>query len=138
MTLVACVDDKNGLLFAGRRQSKDRILLEHLLARASGHRLWTSAYSASQFEDPTVLCVDDAYADKMDTDDWCFVENGVIPQNADTVILYRWNRRYPADRYFPFDPLENGYTLVSSTEFAGSSHDTITEDIYQNTKEAAL
>ena len=44
------------------------------------------------------------------------------------IILYRWNRVYPADLYFDID-LKNWH-IKESNDFAGSSHDKITEEVY--------
>ena len=131
MLWIVCVDDKGGMMFGGRRQSKDRVLREHLLASLGDTPLWMSPYSASQFEEGTV-CADADYVMHMAPADACFVEDGDFPDVLpDTIILYCWNRRYPADRFFPFDPLEKDYHLLSSEEFVGSSHDKITVDRYE-------
>ena len=133
MIVLACVDDQGGLMFGSRRQSKDRVLRAHILDACEGRTLWMSTYSAAQFEeDAPFICVDDDYAEKVKTGDACFIENGdfpkVLPQ---TLILYHWNRRYPADRFFPFDPLQVGYRLITTEEFVGSSHENITVKRYE-------
>ncbi len=46
----------------------------------------------------------------------------------DRLIVYRWNRHYPSDVRFP--PELADFTLQSSTEFRGSSHDLITREEY--------
>ena len=43
--------------------------------------------------------------------------------------MFRWNRDYPADTYFDLS-LESGWTRTETSEFAGSSHETITKEIY--------
>ncbi len=132
MLLIACLDDCGGMMFGSRRQSKDRVLRAHMLAACAETVLWMSPYSAAQFEEGAPVQADADYVHKMQTEDACFVEDGAFPQEKpDELLLYRWNRRYPADRYFPFDPLEAGYRLVSSEDFVGSSHKTITADRYE-------
>lgn len=129
MTIIVCIDDQNGMMFNKRRQSQDRILRERLLQQLGNRRLWMTPYSAKQFGDTATIAVDDGYADKMRGDDACFVEDGALPlDKADELIVYRWNRRYPADRFFEADL--KAWTLQATTEFAGSSHDNITEDHY--------
>ena len=84
------------------------------------------------FGDSAPIQADADYAHKMQVTDACFVEDGDFPQEQPSaILLYRWNRRYPADRYFPFDPLTAGYRLVSSEEFEGFSHERITADYYE-------
>lgn len=132
MLLIACVDDNGGMMFGARRQSKDRVLRAHMLAACEGRILWMSPYSAAQFEDTTSVRPDDDYVGKVQAGDACFVEDGELPTvSPSAILLYRWNRRYPADRHFPFDPLKNGYRLVDSVDFVGSSHDRITADRYE-------
>ncbi len=132
MLLIACLDDNGGMMFAGRRQSKDRLLREHMLSVCDGRTLWMSPYSASQFEEGDPIQADAQYAEKVQAGDACFIEDGELPtQSPSSILLYRWNRRYPADKHFPVDPLKAGYRLVSSDNFAGSSHDKITVDRYE-------
>ena len=45
MKLILCVDDKGGLAFNHRRQSRDRVLNEHILMHCGMHRLWISPYT---------------------------------------------------------------------------------------------
>ena len=49
MKLIFCLDKNNGMLFAGKRQSRDSILYEELLKRIGECKLWISSYSASLF-----------------------------------------------------------------------------------------
>ena len=63
----------------------------------------------------------------------CFFELEHITEYADRleqIILYRWNRKYPSDKKFPFSPESKGFKLISSVDFAGNSHDNITEEIW--------
>lgn len=130
MTFIVCVDDQNGVMFGKRRQSRDRAVTARILALCEGKRLWMSTYSASLFEGADVI-VDDRFAENMGVDDAAFIESGTLPtDNAATLIVYRWNRRYPADTYLPI-PEEHGFIKSASTEFAGYSHECITEDIYE-------
>ena len=49
--------------------------------------------------------------------------------NIESVVLYKWNRVYPADQYFTMDLSD--WKLVETAEFAGSSHEKITEESYE-------
>ena len=46
------------------------------------------------------------------------------------VIVYKWNRKYPADQFFSFPLKERNWRLIQATEFTGYSHEKITEEIY--------
>ena len=54
-----------------------------------------------------------------------------IPEtaNVEAVVLYKWNRVYPADQYFSKDL--SGWKMVETEEFAGSSHEKITKERYE-------
>ena len=134
MRIIVCLDDKNGMLFAGRRQSMDRILRQQALLLAGDQPLWMNRYTAKQFaEDGGNLAVDEKFLENAPADAWCFVENtDIMPHFARIrqVAVYRWNRQYPATTWFPMEQFQNRWTLRSSREFSGSSHDVITEEVY--------
>lgn len=133
MHWILCLDDKNGMSFNRRRQSKDRILREHLLAFLDGRKLWMSPYSAAQFDTlPDDAEVDEDYLAHCGVSDFCFVETGSWTSylaQADQIVVYRWNRVYPADTRFPEEELQRR-TCISSMDFPGSSHDVITQEVY--------
>ena len=134
MIIVACLDDKGGMMFNHRRQSQDRVLRTHLLELAAGHSIWMSQYSAGQFDAAQTqnINVDDAFLEKAGHSDYCFIESsvqGVEVADVERVILFKWNRIYPADAYFDFSLA--GWTLTASQEFEGSSHDKITMEVYE-------
>jgi hypothetical protein len=45
-----------------------------------------------------------------------------------TLVIYRWNRHYPADVRFEADL--SGFRLERKDEFPGKSHDIITKEVY--------
>lgn len=134
MKIAVCLDDKNGMLFAGRRQSMDRVLREAFLELAEDSDIWMDAYTAGQFrENQSHIQVDEQFLEKAGEDDWCFVEKADLSVVADQVkvfAIYRWNRTYPSDVKFPADLFADRWKLTSSREFAGSSHEKITEEVY--------
>ena len=68
---------------------------------------------------------------KINKDEYCFVENidvNTIINKVDKIIVYNWNRHYPADRYFNINLEE--WVVDSEKEFSGSSHEKISEKIY--------
>jgi len=76
---------------------------------------------------------DEAFLEHAPEEAWCFVENTDLTpylSQIHQVVVYRWNRHYPATDYFPMTYFAEKWKLVSSREFAGSSHDTITEEVY--------
>lgn len=128
MILAVCVDDRLGLRFGKRRQSKDAALRQKLM-ELSGGRLRMSDYSARQF-DASVYSGGD-YLTAAGDGDWCFAEDTGYEACADQIeqiVLFRWNRIYPADEHFRFP---GKWALVRTEEFPGTSHDKITMEVYQ-------
>ena len=76
MKLILCVDDKGGLAFNHRRQSRDRVLNEHILMHCGMHRLWISPYTAKLFGADTAvrLCIAEDCLERAEEDDYCFAE----------------------------------------------------------------
>lgn len=133
MKLIVCLDDARGMMFNHRRQSRDRVLIADMICHVQGAPLWISPYSAPLFgADCALLHVDDNPIAAAGEDDYCFVENTSLPQTLEDVnelIIYRWNRLYPADVRFSCDI--SAFRLTEKTEFVGSSHDTITKEIWK-------
>ena len=123
MVLFVCLDDDNGIMFNNRRQSKDYIVRKRILELVGEKKLWMSEYSLGQFEENVVLCQNKEEAECV------FAENpdDIVGLEFDKVIVYRWNRKYPADKTLTIE----GKTLISTYEFVGNSHEKITEEIYQ-------
>lgn len=133
MTLIVCLDDHLGMMFNRRRQSRDRILIAELLAHVGDGALAVSPYSAPLFpaDTPRLTVAEDPCAAAGD-EDFAFVEDTDPLSRWDRVtevLIYRWNRVYPADRVFKGDMA--GFRLTETTEFVGSSHDKITKEVWK-------
>lgn len=136
MIVMLCTDERDGMLFGGRRQSQDRLLRQDVLRQSAGSTLWMNAYSARQFAPlaPHVR-VSEAFLSEAQPGDYCFVENtDLLPwlDRVEAVIRYGWNRHYPSDVRLPFSLTPPDWQLCEQTEFAGSSHETITKEVYRH------
>ena len=135
MEVIACVDDDYGLMFNKRRQSRDRIVTDHILQDSSGRLLYTAEYSAQLFTeaDQSRIIARPDFLECAGPEDCCFVEDSrLLPYESkiDRIILYRWNRKYPADLYFDIPLTEHGWRLNESIGFPGNSHEKITREVY--------
>ena len=131
LIIAVCIDGRNGILFNQRRQSQDLAQREDLLAYCGSRKLWVSPYSAGLFPPDRVL-VDEDFLTRAEEGDLCFVEDRPlqpVEDQIEAVVLYHWNRAYPADVHLDLDP--TGYGLEETTEFPGSSHEKITREIYR-------
>lgn len=130
MKIIVCVDDKNGILFNFRRQSQDREIIKRILENSKSTKLWMNNYSAKLFGTADNICVSDQFLQEVRDQEYCFIENAEIPSDGiEEITLYKWNRKYPADTYFEID-LKKEFKKISSIDFAGNSHEKITEEIY--------
>ena len=48
--LIVCIDLDNGMLFNGRRQSRDRNLIENIYEMIDNKTLWITDFSKDLFE----------------------------------------------------------------------------------------
>lgn len=134
MHIIVCLDNKNGMLFNKRRQSKDALLRLKMLETVGKNCLLMNEYSAKQFEEDCTVTVSEKFLEAAQKGDFCFVENtDILPfkSEVENVIVYRWNRDYPSDAKFPAEQFLNTRKLVKRTDFKGSSHPQITEEIYE-------
>ncbi|MCI9423227.1 MAG: ribonuclease Z [Dorea sp.] len=134
MIVVVCVDEKNGMMFHRRRQSQDRVLRENLQKECGGKKLYMNGYSGKLFKDAVGIVVSENFLGEAKEGEFCFVEDadvGEYLQRIEAVILYRWNRRYPADVYFTLDLFNEKWMLERTEEFKGSSHERITKEVYK-------
>lgn len=132
MRLIVCLDDRNGMMFGGRRQSQDCVLRARVMELTRGQTLYMSEYSAKQFADCDGFVADNDYRSRAKVGDACFLEDGDVSlDGVAELVIYRWNRHYPSDKKFPYDPEACGFKRVSTADFAGKSHEKITEDVYK-------
>ena len=135
MRLIVCLDEKGGMTFNHRRQSRDRVLIEDLLQTVGEGRLWMAPYSELLFaETKKKLSLAEDCLLQAGEGEWCFVENqSCLPylEKIEEVTVYWWNRHYPSDRTFDIDLSKEEFSLAERTEFAGSSHEKITKEVFR-------
>ena len=134
MIVLLALDDRNGMAFNHRRQSRDRALAERVLERTADGLLWMDGYSAPLFAgaDPGRVRVDEAFLALAPPGDFCWVEDRPLSPWADRIealICYRWNRRYPGDFFLDL-PLDR-WRRTGCRDFPGFSHKILTEEVYE-------
>ncbi len=131
MNLIVTLDDQNGMLFNHRRQSRDRVLNDRI-ATLCGGRLTVTAYTAALLEGlPVDLTISEDPLAAAKPGDWCFLEDrspAPALEKIEKLVVYRWNRVYPSDLKFDIDL--SAMKCVSKTDFAGYSHEKLTEEVY--------
>lgn len=136
MTVIICLDDKGGMLFNKRRQSRDCAVTRDILRTVGDKRLLISDFSKELFEAESEyasrIIVSKDFNFDAEKDDFCFVEDRDIVSLLDRIekiIIYKWNRIYPSDFLFDVSLLEN-FRLQSTEDFKGNSHEHITKEEY--------
>ena len=133
MKVFVCIDDGGGTLFMGKRQSRDRVLIDDVRATVGEGRLLIHPFSESLFAKEGGYLLSDDPLGEAENDDYCFIESlPLLPfaKKIDTLYVYKWNRRYPATAFFDLAPLENGFRPAETVDLVGSSHDKITKETY--------
>ena len=134
MTVVVCTDTRGGMLFAGRRQSRDRVMLADLAALVGDGRLWCRPFSEKLLVGagltPTVAEDCPSLAGAEDT---VFIEAPPLTPYLPTIsrlIVYSWCEAYPYDAALDLVPTALGFTCVETAEFEGNSHKKIRKEVY--------
>ncbi len=131
MNVIICLDDNNGMLFNNRRQSRDKALLSDVFGNLQGEKLYITSFSERLMEeycDKLVACED---ASALQSGQWFFCENVDLTPFTDKIeklVVYKWNRVYPADFTCNLD--FSLFNLESESEFEGNSHPVITKQIF--------
>jgi hypothetical protein len=164
MILIACVEEKNGMMFNHRRVSRDRVVNADIRRISADGQLCMDAYSAKMFDSEDVFTISgdllknaefiyepsagntlkqfenssDLFEDKMQNIQipiYFYVEDPdqIHEEEVDKIILYRWNRSYPADQFFPIDL--STWTRTESIDFSGYSHEKITRETFVKSPE---
>lgn len=134
MIVIVCLDENGGMMFHNRRQSQDKAVTERIREICKGKRLWMNAYSGKLYgsmEDVDII-TDEDFAARAGDGELCLMESGSLKSAADKmegILVFWWNRRYPADLWNDLKLSE--WKKVSVREFAGNSHERITEEFYR-------
>lgn len=138
MKLIMCLDPKNGLSFNGRRQSRDRCVIEDIIKRAKGGRILASLKSEKYLKDWKGIEFSDTFLTDAGRDDICFAEiDPPCLDLADEIIIYRWKEEYPRDRVMDIPFEELGFYTFAKNDIKGFSHPKITREVYKKRKAKA-
>lgn len=133
MHIILCLDDRNGMMFHNRRQSRDRNVIQDVVEHRGEKQILIRPISIPLFQgyEQEVL-VDENLLEHGKPGDLCFIEDlalGDYVSNIETITVYRWNRHYPADTTLDIS-LKDHWKLVSQDQFPGYSHEKITKEVY--------
>lgn len=134
MIPIVCLDDQQGMMFNHRRQSMDECLRKDLIDQITPNKLWMNEYSLKQFKDTSYdnMIVHEQFLELAQLGEYCFVENQFLSKYLDRIekiIVYRWNRIYPADMKFDLDLSQPEWKRLTVSEFQGKSHPIISKEV---------
>lgn len=129
MKIAVCVAENGGITFNGRRVSRDKKILEDMISLFGRVEVGESAFGMFEragLSERASICTE------KNPDGALFIEKDPAEYygSAAAAVIYRFNVNYPADVYMTSSPADNGFTLVSVTEFAGETHEKITREVY--------
>lgn len=131
MKLIFCLAKDKSMMFFGKRQTKDEALREWILKHTENSTLWMSEYSAKQFENNERIKIDNDYITKAQPGDYCFIEDkDYSTEGVNEIIICKWNRAYPGDKFLNIDLKEAGFKKQDEIEIKGKSHEKITIETY--------
>lgn len=134
MNVIVCLCDRGGMLFNNRRQSRDRLLIKDLSEYCENGIVYISEFSAPLFEGGDISAIVASNPLELAGEgEYVFIENISLcgyEEKIEKMIVYKWNRSYPADFYLDVTPWGLGLTLTESTDFVGNSHEKITREVY--------
>lgn len=133
MIVIVCIDDNLGMTFNKRRQSRDILLIQKVVEMAKNSKIWVNKYSYPLFEEVGTVNVnvDETFLSEAANGEYCFVENKELKpfeKWIEKMIVFRWNKSYPADQTFDIDLSK--WQLSEVSEFEGNSHEKITVEVY--------
>ena len=139
MNVIACVDNRLGMMFNNRRQSRDEVVVEKIKEIVGSKKLYTNEFSSKLFGDFSTTVQDSLLFSMLNTgnedkeESYCFIENIDIAPYLNTIgslYIFKWNRDYPSD-FSLAESYRDVFHLVSREDFKGKSHDNITLEVWE-------
>ena len=79
MKLIVCLDERKGMMFNNRRQSRDRVLIDNMIEMIGDDKLYIAPYSESLFENKEIKLKVKKNPLKAADEGWCFIGTDTTP-----------------------------------------------------------
>ena len=133
MTVAVATDPRGGMLFLGRRVSRDREIIADL-ATLTDRPILCHPFSEKYLRTtPLAFRADEECLEHAEAEDVCFVESLPLAphkERIDRLIVYDFGETYPFDFALDLDPQTAGLRLAEEREIVGHSHKTIIRKVY--------
>lgn len=130
MKVIICLDDNSGMIFGGKRQSRDSKVLEDI--KNENEKIVILPFSEKLIAPSGINYEIKNDISELKKGQCVFIEN-VNPQELEekisTLVIYKWNRKYLSDMKCTLDL--KLFKLEKRSELVGSSHDKITKEVYK-------
>lgn len=126
MTVIIALDDKDGYTLFGKRLSRDRKMIDDIAS--SFQKVYVFLCSANLFEGKNAEVIE-TIPEELPDNEALFLETNQIPAAADTLIVYRWGKKYPSDT--KYNPAKYRWYLKESKDFEGYSHPKMKKEVYK-------
>lgn len=130
MRVIICIDDNFGMLFGGKRQSRDSRVLEDI--KSNFEPIVILPFSEKLIAPSGISFTVKSDISEIKENETVFIENlnpATFSDKIDEIIAYRWNRKYLSDMRCTLD--FKSLKKISTYDFVGSSHDKITREVYK-------
>ena len=131
MKIFVCIDKSGGMLFNNRRLSQDSIVRQKMLEITGSSKLYLNSYSAKQFESSDKLIIDDNFLTTAAENDFCFIENLPVPDNADEYCAVATHQPTATAVFHilkaiqsPASPMQTTFLQLPKTALPDNSHQT--------------
>lgn len=134
MIVIVCLDDKKGMMFNHRRQSRDQAVTDRIQKICAGKKLWMNAYSDKLYGslEGMEMAINVDFLSLAEIGEFSLIESESLApfaEKIEQIIVFWWNRTYPADVYLDLDLSQ--WERKERHEFPGTSHEKITEELYE-------
>ena len=124
---VVCVEDRYGISFNKRLIGRDKLIDEFLIESLDGSEVFVDDNYLKYSKDNRFKLISEFDFNEDSNKSitiYCTSENSLAYlDRSEEIIIYYWNRAYPADLYLDYDFIRTNYKLVEKIEeIEGSSH----------------
>lgn len=133
MNVIVCIDEVGGMMFHGKRVSRDIEVLKNMIDMIGNDQLHMNEYSMKLFHDNEMY--QNIQSFQLMDDGYYFIEDERVNNylsSAKKLIIYCWNRKYPSDVKLDMEVVNKSFQLIRQEDIVGKSHDLITKSVFVN------
>lgn len=138
MTLVLTVDERGGIAFGNKRQSRDKALTKDIFNLKKGARILAREYSRLIFDEARPIPYEPIFTSdpvkEAKSGDVVLLEleaSRDTIEEAEEIFIYSWNRHYPSTAKLDMELIKEKFLLAEQVDFEGNSHENLTRFHYK-------